>query len=101
MLRGEIIMPLDKTPLHIAAEAGDAQVLKLLIEAGEWHGMGWVPELGPKPVLRPMVPTLKLLIEAGEWLGARVGSNACSEAGDAHVEAADRSRCVGWVVPAH
>eukprot|EP00798_Chlamydomonas_sp_ICE-L_P007479 gene7479-624_t len=33
MLRGEVIMPLDKTPLHVAIECGEPGSAKLLLEA--------------------------------------------------------------------
>lgn len=34
MLNGETVEPLDKTPLHVAVEAGDVAVARVLLEAG-------------------------------------------------------------------
>lgn len=35
MLHGETIMPYDKSPLHVAVEAGDVESTRVLVQAGE------------------------------------------------------------------
>jgi hypothetical protein len=35
LLKGEVVEPLDKTPLHVALETGNLESAKMLIDAGK------------------------------------------------------------------
>lgn len=38
MLKDEVIMPVDKAPLHLAVEAGAPIIVQMLLAAGQWCG---------------------------------------------------------------
>jgi hypothetical protein len=37
IVNDEVIMPVDKAPIHLAVEAGAADIVQLLLAAGEAH----------------------------------------------------------------
>ncbi len=83
ILDGDPIMPVDKTPLHLAVEQGDVQAAQLLLEAGGWLRPGlqmWLHMHAGQDALarrgsRPLLVHACTLTQGCDWL---ISQQACA-----------------------